>query len=78
MLKSQVSLADLKQRLLSRIRQSSNGSHVIDILIVRERMRKDTNWRVDDFVSIGSRPIPDDCERVATDLQRQLDVIWPD
>jgi hypothetical protein len=81
-LKSQVDLADLKQRLLSRIRQSGTGHNVIDVVIVREKALQHSNWRVDDFVSIGSRPVSDDCKREAlaaqTELQRELDVIWPD
>jgi hypothetical protein len=80
--KSEVDLAELKERLLSRIRQAGAGHNVIDIVIVRERAPMPANWRIYDFVSVGSRPVSDDCRRQAlaaqSELQRELDVIWPD
>ena len=80
--KGEVDLAELKERLLSRIRQSGAGHNVIDIVIVREKAPTPANWRIYDFVSVGSRPVSDDCKRQAlaaqSELQRELDVIWPD
>jgi hypothetical protein len=80
--KSQVSLDELKNRLLTRIRQAGTGSNVIDVVIVRNRALKPANWRIGDFVSVGIRPVSKDCKDCAakaeSELQRDLDVIWTD
>jgi hypothetical protein len=81
-MRSLVSLDDLKQRLLTRIRQAGTGHNVIDVVIVRNRGLKLANWRIGDFVSIGLKPVSEDCRHCAftaqSELQRDVDVIWTD
>lgn len=79
-MRSQVSLDELKQRLLTRIREAGTGHNVIDVVIVRNRGLKPANWRIGDFVSVGLKPVSDDCKSCAfaaqSELQRDIDVIW--
>ena len=81
-MRSQVSLDELKQRLLTRIREAGTGHNVIDVVIVRDRALKPANWRIGDFVSVGFRAVSDDCKICAfaaqSELQRDLDVNWTD
>lgn len=80
--RSLVSLDDLKQRLLTRIREAGTGHNVIDVVIVRDRGLKPANWRIGNFVSVGLKPVSDDCKYCAftaqSELQRDVDVIWTD
>jgi hypothetical protein len=80
--RSQVSLHELKNRLLTRIREAGTGHNVIDVVIVRNHGLKPANWRIGDFVSVGLKPVSDDCKTCAFDaqseLQRDIDVIWTD
>jgi hypothetical protein len=80
--RSQVSLDELKQRLLTRIREAGTGHNVIDVVIVRDRSLKPANWHIGDFVSVGLKPVSDDCKDCAfaaqSELQRNIDVIWTD
>jgi hypothetical protein len=80
--RSQVSLNELKQRLLTRIREAGTGHNVIDVVIVRDRSLKPANWHIGDFVSVGLKPVSDDCKDCAfaaqSELQRNIDVIWTD
>ena len=80
--RSQVSLDEIKQRLLTRIREAGTGHNVIDVVIVRNRGLTPANWRIGDFVSVGFRRISDDCKTCAfaaqSELQRDLDVDWTD
>ena len=81
-MRSQVSLDELKQRLLTRIREEGTGHNVIDVVIVRSRGLTPANWRIGDFVSVGFKPVSEDCKTCAfaaqTELQRDIDVIWTD
>jgi len=78
--RSHVTLDELKQRLLTRIREAGTGHNVIDVVIVRSRGLTPANWRIGDFVSVGLRPVSDDCKHCAfaaqSELQRDIDVIW--
>jgi hypothetical protein len=80
--RSQVSLDELKQRLLTRIHEAGTGHNVIDVVIVRDRGLRPANWRIGDFVSVGLKPVSDDCKTCAfaaeSELQRDIDVIWAD
>jgi hypothetical protein len=81
-MRSLVSLDELKNRLLTRIREAGTGHNVIDVVIVRNRALKPANWRIGDFVSVGFKPVSDDCKSCAfaaqSELQRDTDVIWAD
>ena len=81
-MRSLVSLDELKGRLLTRIREAGTGHNVIDVVIVRDRALKPANWRIGDFVSVGLKPVSDDCKSCAfaaqSELQRDTDVIWAD
>jgi hypothetical protein len=81
-MRSLVSLDELKQRLLTRIREAGTGHNVIDVVIVRNRALRPANWRIGDFVSVGLKPVSDDCKHCAfaaqSELQRDTDVIWTD
>jgi hypothetical protein len=80
--KSQVSLDELKNRLLTRLREAGTGHNVVDVVIVRDRALKPGNWRIGDLVSVGFRPVSQSCKDCAakaqSELQRDLDVIWTD
>jgi hypothetical protein len=80
--RSHVTLDELKQRLLTRIREAGTGHNVIDVVIVRSRGLTPANWRIGDFVSVGLKPVSDDCKHCAfaaqSELQRDIDVIWAD
>jgi hypothetical protein len=80
--RSQVSLDEIKQRLLTRIREAGTGHNVVDVVIVRNRRLTPANWRIGDFVSVGFRPVSEDCKNCAfaaqSELQRDTDVIWTD
>jgi hypothetical protein len=80
--RSQISVDELKNRLLTRIREAGTGHNVIDVVIVRNHALKLANWRIGDFVSVGNRPVSQDCKDCAysaqSELQRDLDVIWTD
>ena len=78
--RSQISVEELKNRLLTRIRAAGTGHNIIDVVIIRNRAPKLANWRIGDFASIGLRPVSKDCKDCAanaeSELQRDLDVIW--
>ena len=82
MVRSQVSLDELKNRLLTRIHEAGTGHNVIDVVIVRSRGLTPANWRIGDFVSVGLKPVSEDCKTCAfaaqSELQRDTDVIWSD
>jgi hypothetical protein len=82
MLKNQISLSELKQQLLSRIRQAdvSAAHNIIDLVIVQEKASANSNWRIADFVSVGHRPISkifkSNAFSAQAELQRECDVDW--
>ena len=81
-MRNQVTLDELKRRLLTRIRAAGTGHNVIDVVIVRSRGLTPANWHIGDFVSVGRKPVSDDCKHCAfaaqSELQRDIDVIWTD
>jgi hypothetical protein len=82
MLKNQVSLSELKQRLLLRIRQAdaSAARNIIDLVIVQEKASANSNWRIGDFISVGHRPISkifkNNAFAAQAELQRECDIDW--
>jgi len=82
MVKNQVSLSELKQRLLLRIKRADAAAarNIIDLVIVRQKASANSNWRIGNFVSIGHGPISEIFKNYAfsaqAELQRECDVDW--